>query len=41
MPGMRFKPTTPVFERAKTVHALDGAVTVIGRQEHTKEKYKE
>jgi hypothetical protein len=25
-----FEPTTPVFERAKTVHALDRAVTVIG-----------
>jgi hypothetical protein len=26
-----FEPTTPVFERAKTVHALDCAATVIGR----------
>jgi hypothetical protein len=25
-----FEPTIPVFERAKTVHALDRAVTVIG-----------
>jgi hypothetical protein len=25
-----FEPTTPVFERAKTVHALDGAATVLG-----------
>jgi hypothetical protein len=25
-----FEPTTPVFERAKTVHALDRAATVIG-----------
>jgi hypothetical protein len=25
-----FEPTTPVFERAKTVHALDGAAGVIG-----------
>jgi hypothetical protein len=24
----------PVFERAKTVHALDGAVTVIGLRLH-------
>jgi hypothetical protein len=24
-----FEPTTPVFERAKTVHGLDGAATVI------------
>jgi hypothetical protein len=27
---MGFKPTTPVFERAKTVHALDRVATVIG-----------
>jgi hypothetical protein len=25
-----FQPTIPVFERAKTVHALDRAATVIG-----------
>jgi hypothetical protein len=25
-----FEPTTPVYERAKTVHVLDGAATVIG-----------
>jgi hypothetical protein len=25
-----FEPTTPVFERAKTVHVLDRAATVIG-----------
>jgi hypothetical protein len=25
-----FKPTNPVFERAKTVHALDRAATEIG-----------
>jgi hypothetical protein len=30
MPRMGFEPTTPVFKRAKTVHALDGAATVIG-----------
>jgi hypothetical protein len=30
MPRVRFDPTTPVFERAKTVHALDRAATVIG-----------
>jgi hypothetical protein len=29
-PEMEFEPTTPVFERAKTVHALDRAVTLIG-----------
>jgi hypothetical protein len=30
MPEVGFDPTTPVFERTKTVHALDGAATVIG-----------
>jgi hypothetical protein len=30
MPWVRFEPTTPVFERAKTVHVLDRAATVIG-----------
>jgi hypothetical protein len=30
MPQVRFEPTIPVFERAKTVHALDRAATVIG-----------
>jgi hypothetical protein len=30
MPRLGFEPTIPVFERAKTVHALDRAVTVIG-----------
>jgi hypothetical protein len=25
-----FEPTSPVFERAKTLHALDRAATVIG-----------
>jgi hypothetical protein len=30
MPPMGFEPTIPVFERAKTVHALDHAATVIG-----------
>jgi hypothetical protein len=31
MPYVGFEPTIPVFERAKTVHALDGAATVIGK----------
>jgi hypothetical protein len=31
MPQVGFKPKTPVFEREKTVHALDRAATVIGR----------
>jgi hypothetical protein len=34
MPQVGFEPTISVFERAKTVHALDSAATVIG-QLHT------
>jgi hypothetical protein len=30
MPRVGFEPAIPVFERAKTVHALDRAATVIG-----------
>jgi hypothetical protein len=30
MPRVGFEPTIPVFERAKTIHALDRAVTDIG-----------
>jgi hypothetical protein len=30
MPRVGSEPTTPVFERAKTVYALDRAATVIG-----------
>jgi hypothetical protein len=30
MPRVGMEPTTPVFERAKTVYVLDGAATVIG-----------
>jgi hypothetical protein len=30
MPQVGFENTTPVFERAETVHALDSATTVIG-----------
>jgi hypothetical protein len=30
MPLVGFEPTIPVFQRAKTVHALDRAATVIG-----------
>jgi hypothetical protein len=30
MPRVGFEPTTAVFERAKTVHALDEAAAVIG-----------
>jgi hypothetical protein len=31
MPQVGFEPTIPVFQRAKTVHALDRAATVIGK----------
>jgi hypothetical protein len=30
MPLAGFEPTIPVFKRAKTFHALDGAATVTG-----------
>jgi hypothetical protein len=30
MPRVEFEPTNPAFERAKTVHVLDSAGTVIG-----------
>jgi hypothetical protein len=30
MPEAEFEPTVPMFERAKTVHALDRAATVTG-----------
>jgi hypothetical protein len=30
MSQARFEPTSPVFEPAKTVHALDRAASVIG-----------
>jgi hypothetical protein len=33
MPRVGFEPTIPVFERAKTVHASDRAVTVTGTHE--------
>jgi hypothetical protein len=31
IPRRRFEPTILVFERAKTVHAIDSEVTVIGK----------
>jgi hypothetical protein len=31
MPRVGFEPPTPMFERAKTVHPLDRASAVIGR----------
>jgi hypothetical protein len=33
MPRVGFEPTIPVFERAKTVYALDRATTVIRRRD--------
>jgi hypothetical protein len=30
MSRVGFEPTIPVFERAKTIHALDAAATAIG-----------
>jgi hypothetical protein len=30
MPRVEFEPTTPVFERAKAVHASEGVATLIG-----------
>jgi hypothetical protein len=35
MPQVRFEPTIPVLERAKTVHASDRAATVIGTVDAT------
>jgi hypothetical protein len=35
MRQVRFEPAIPVFERAKTVHALDRAATVIGTVDAT------
>jgi hypothetical protein len=32
MPRVGFEPTIPVFERVKTVHALERAATVIGEE---------
>jgi hypothetical protein len=40
MPRLGFEPTIPVFERAKRVHALDRAATVIGNETSTWHKYK-
>jgi hypothetical protein len=31
MPRVGFEPTNPVFERAKAVHALDRAATLLGK----------
>jgi hypothetical protein len=37
MPQMRFEPTIPEFERAKTVLALDRGATVIGAGKRSKQ----
>jgi hypothetical protein len=34
MPRVGFEPTIPVFNRAKTFHALDRTVTVIGAHKY-------
>jgi hypothetical protein len=39
MPRLGFEHMTPVFERAKTVHALDRAATVIGSNAGYQEKF--
>jgi hypothetical protein len=41
MPRVGFEPTIPVFERAKTVHALDRAATVIGKERFCDDQIKE
>jgi hypothetical protein len=35
---VRFEPTSPASERAKTVHALDRAATVTGTEAHYSHK---
>jgi hypothetical protein len=39
MPRVGFEPTMPVFERAKAVHALDRAVTVISRMKYAVQNF--
>jgi hypothetical protein len=38
MSRVGFEPTIPVFERAKTVHALDSAATVISEPQRLSAK---
>jgi hypothetical protein len=38
MPRVGFEITIPVFERAKTLHAFEGAATVIGVKLHLSRK---
>jgi hypothetical protein len=41
IPWVGFEPTTPVFERVKTVHASDRAATVIGMwMKYTEQKFR-
>jgi hypothetical protein len=40
IPWVGFEPTIPVFERAKTVHALDRAATVIIRYSYNGGKFR-
>jgi hypothetical protein len=40
MPQVGFEPSIPVFELAKTVHALDRTATVIGYWTLTERDYK-
>jgi hypothetical protein len=39
MPRVEFESTNPVFERAKTVHVLDRAATVIGKTKNRRLKF--
>jgi hypothetical protein len=41
MPQVGFEPTIPVLRRAKTIHALDGAATVMGMSVIRVDKSKE
>jgi hypothetical protein len=40
MPQEEFEPTIPVFERAKAVHALDRAATMISHEKNIRNKNK-
>jgi hypothetical protein len=39
MPWVRFEPTIPASEQAKTVHALDLSATVTGPLSNTPQKF--
>jgi hypothetical protein len=38
MPRVEFEPTIPMLKRAKTIHALGSAATVIGQYETREQK---